>query len=145
MEQKQWWMQPGTICIVVGLLGALIYLPTLQFGYVNLDDPWLIKNNTLLQQANLSTLHSVWFDLSTAQRLRLGGEYLPVRDMSVMLDFLMFSVGGAFSAMLAGALCDAFDSPVAGAWATTILAAVVWGVCFRLSRRARTEDGEAVG
>ena len=63
----------------------------------------------------------------------------------ISLDFFMFSIGGAFSAMLAGALCDAFDSPVAGAWATTILAAVVWGVCFRLSRRARAEDREAMG
>ena len=52
----------------------------------------------------------------------------------ISLDFFMFSIGGAFSALLAGYLCDLFESPTAGAWVTTAMGVTVWCLCFGLSR-----------
>ncbi|MEC7242413.1 MAG: MFS transporter [Myxococcota bacterium] len=54
----------------------------------------------------------------------------------ISLDFLMFSIGGAFSAMLAGYLCDVFEDPAAGAWVTTALGSGIWLFCIALRRRA---------
>ncbi len=109
MERKEWLSHPYVISGVIGILGACLYLPTLQFGFVNLDDPWLIRENVTLQHWGWSNLHAIWCDLSTGQRLRLGGEYLPVRDMSVMMDFLLFGdwIGGFHltNILLYGLLC----------------------------------------
>ena len=76
--------------LVVGLISTLPYLQTVGFGLVGYDDPWLIADNALLSQPSLGALGQIWFDLSEATRLRLGAEYLPVRDMSVMLDHALF-------------------------------------------------------
>lgn len=85
-----------TASVWIGLLAFVLYLPTVAFGFVNYDDPWLIQSNTLLQQLDLSALQTVWFDMSLPARLRLGSEYLPIRDLSVMLDYTMFGswIGG---------------------------------------------------
>lgn len=104
LERQGFWL-----CVWVGLVAVVLYLPTLSFGYVNLDDPWLIQNNVLLHQWDWDSLHTVWFDLSVQQRLRLGGEFLPLRDTSVMLDFTLFGgwVGGFHltQVLLYGLLC----------------------------------------
>lgn len=79
-----------------GLLGFLLYLPTLGFGFVNHDDFWLIRDNSVLRQPGLGSLRTIWLDLSWAARRALGSEFLPVRDSSVMLDYLLFGdwIGG---------------------------------------------------
>jgi predicted MFS family arabinose efflux permease len=59
----------------------------------------------------------------------------------ISIDFFMFSIGGAFSALLAGYLCDHFESSTAGAWATASIGLGVWFVCWWLSRRG-VDDGE---
>jgi|GEM_PF-1689846 len=101
------WRSPAWI----GFFAFLLYLPTLRYGYVNYDDLWLIKANTLLQQFDFQSLYSIFFDLSVEQRLRLGSEYLPIRDLSVMLDFVIFGkwIGGYHltNALLFGLLCAA--------------------------------------
>lgn len=77
----------------VGLVMAVALLPyaqTLGFGLTQYDDPWLIAGNTLLREPTIPGLCSVLFDLSPATRLSLGAEFLPVRDLSVMLDFALF-------------------------------------------------------
>ncbi len=79
----------------VGLLGALLYLPSTRYGLIRYDDPWLIRDNALLQRLSLDGIRRVFFDLSIEQRLQLGAEYLPVRDLSVMLDFAIW--GDRFS------------------------------------------------
>ena len=58
------------------------------------------------------------------------------------LDFFMFSVGGAFAALLAGLLCDVWDDPAAGTWAATVLGFAVWVYCYWLTRRPEA-DSEA--
>ena len=75
------------------MLGALVYAPTFNFGLVNRDDPWLIANNALLQRPSLDSVLKVLFDFSWEERFRLGAEYLPVRDLSVMLDFAFYGEG----------------------------------------------------
>ena len=67
--------------LLVALLGVLPYLQTLWFGLVDYDDPWLIQDNTLLREPSGAGLAQVWLDLSPELRLRLGAEYLPIRDM----------------------------------------------------------------
>jgi hypothetical protein len=93
----------------VGVLGALLYLPSLRHGLTRYDDPWLIRDNVLLQRVDWDALRRVFFDFSVEQRLRLGAEYLPIRDLSVMLDFAVW--GDRFSGhhltqvLLYGGLC----------------------------------------
>ncbi len=74
----------------VGVLGALLYLPTTRYALIRYDDPWLIRDNALLHRLTWDGVRRVFFDLSLEQRLQLGAEYLPVRDLSVMLDFAIW-------------------------------------------------------
>ena len=74
----------------MALVATLPYLQSVGFGLVGYDDPWLIKDNALLSQPSLDALGQIWFALDETTRLRLGAEYLPVRDMSVMLDHALF-------------------------------------------------------
>lgn len=95
-----------------GLLGFLLYLPTLSFGFVNYDDPWLIQNNALLHALGVDALRAVWLDLGWVTRRALGSEYLPVRDTAVMLDYALYGgwIGGHHlsNALVYGALCALF-------------------------------------
>jgi Tfp pilus assembly protein PilF len=91
---RAWWcrLHPAW----VGLVGVALYLPTISYGYVEYDDPWLVRDNHLLANPSLESVWRVLTDFSWEQRHRLGAEYLPVRDLSVMLDRAIFGdwVGG---------------------------------------------------
>jgi len=63
---------------------------TIAYGFVVLDDPWLIRDNRLLHELSADSVWRVLSDFSWEQRFRLGAEYLPVRDLSVMLDYAIF-------------------------------------------------------
>ncbi|MEM7135614.1 MAG: tetratricopeptide repeat protein [Myxococcota bacterium] len=93
----------------VGLVGVLVYLPTLRFGLTRYDDPWLIGDNALLQRLDWDSIRTVFFDLSVERRLLLGAEYLPLRDLSVLLDFAVWgdAYGGHHltQVLLYGAQC----------------------------------------
>jgi len=80
----------------VGLVGFALYLRTVAFGFVQDDDPWLIRDNVLLHALSPASVWHVLSDFSWAQRYRLGAEYLPVRDLSVMLDYQIYGdwIGG---------------------------------------------------
>lgn len=73
--------------MAIALLSLCLFLPTLQFGLVNYDDPWLLAANTKLQQLHLAEIPSLFSDFSASGRYMLGAEYLPVRDLSIALDF----------------------------------------------------------
>ena len=45
------------------------------------------------------------------------------------IDFFLFSVGGAFAAMLAGYLCDVWGHPGAGTVVTVGIGGMIWLVC----------------
>lgn len=83
---------PGLGLLVLACcLVTAIYAPTLGRGLVNYDDPWLFGDNWIVQHASWSSLHTIFFDLDSPRRFVLTPEYLPVRDLSVMLDFLVWS------------------------------------------------------
>ncbi|MDH3726658.1 MAG: hypothetical protein OER77_03930 [Myxococcales bacterium] len=80
----------------VGLIGFALYVRTVAYGFVLHDDPWLIRDNLLLHELSVESVWRVLSDFSWEQRYRLGAEYLPVRDLSVMLDYAIYGdwVGG---------------------------------------------------
>jgi Tfp pilus assembly protein PilF len=80
----------------VGLVGFALYLRTVTYGFVQHDDPWLIRDNRLLHGLSVESVGRVLSDFSWEQRYRLGAEYLPVRDLSVMLDYAVYGdwIGG---------------------------------------------------
>ncbi len=82
---------PGLALVAVALVGALVlYAGTLGRGLVNYDDDWLIRDNWILQSPSWSSLSTIVFDLHSPHRFVLTPEYLPVRDVSVMLDFAVW-------------------------------------------------------
>jgi hypothetical protein len=73
------------------LLSVCLYLPTVRYGLVNYDDPWLVRDNPYVRDGFVwRHLQSIWFDLRPVTRLKLGSEYLPVRDMSVLADYALY-------------------------------------------------------
>lgn len=79
---------PGLVLAIVAVVAAIaLYAPTLARALVNYDDPWLVRDNWIVRDASLS---AIWFDLSADTRFVLGAEYLPVRDMSVVLDHALW-------------------------------------------------------
>ncbi len=82
---------PGGALLVLAIgLVVAIYAPTLGRGLVNLDDPWLVADNWIVQDASWASVRTMFFDLSSPRRFVLTPEYLPVRDLSVMLDFAVW-------------------------------------------------------
>jgi hypothetical protein len=80
------------------LLAAALYAPTLGYGIVSYDDPWLYQNNFVVRDASWDSIQTIFTDLDPKSPFRymLGFEYLPVRDLSVMLDFAIW--GESYSA-----------------------------------------------
>jgi len=80
----------------VGLVGFVLYVRTVAYGFVLHDDPWLIRDNRLLHELSVESVWRVLGDFSWEQRYRLGAEYLPVRDLSVMFDYALYGdwIGG---------------------------------------------------
>ncbi len=78
------------LLVLALLAAAAVYAPTLGRGLVNYDDPWLVHDNWIVQHASWSSLHTIFFDLDSPRRYALTPEYLPVRDLSVMLDYAVW-------------------------------------------------------
>jgi len=80
---------PGILLLGLALVAATaIYAPTLTRGLVSYDDPWLYRDNFVVAHPSVASLHTIFFDLDprSPARFALGAEYLPIRDLSVMLD-----------------------------------------------------------
>jgi Tfp pilus assembly protein PilF len=81
--------QPGKPRIwhyaVLLIAACLPYADLPTHGFLNWDDPWLVRDNPILAEAGVGTLRTIFFDLSPETRMTLGAEYLPLRDVSVML------------------------------------------------------------
>jgi hypothetical protein len=67
-----------------------VYAPALATGLVGYDDSWLVADNYIVQDASWESLSTIFFDLDSPRRFVLAPEYLPVRDLSVMLDFALW-------------------------------------------------------
>lgn len=84
---------PGLALVVLGMLLAVaLYAPTIGTGIVNYDDPWLYRDNFVLQNLSWDTVVAIFTDTDPASPLRhvLTPEYLPIRDLSVMVDFAIW-------------------------------------------------------
>lgn len=68
---------------------VVCYAPSLG-GYLNWDDPWLIEQNPVLEARLTEALRRIWTDFGLDNRLALGAEFLPLRDMSMWLDVQLF-------------------------------------------------------
>lgn len=79
---------PGFALVVLGIVASItLYAPTLSRGLVNYDDTWLVQDNWIVQRPEL---HAIAFDLGVDTRAVLGAEYLPVRDLSMALDYALW-------------------------------------------------------
>jgi protein O-mannosyl-transferase len=85
--------QPGLALLVVALVvAAALYAPTIDRGLVNYDDPRLYTENFVVQRTSLESVHTILFDvdIDSPGRWSLAPEYLPIRDLSVMLDYALW-------------------------------------------------------
>jgi hypothetical protein len=76
--------------VVLLLLGFLVWNGVIHAGYIALDTPWLVINNPILSHGSYNQVGTIFTDLSLGTRQTLGAEYLPIRDLSVLLDFALF-------------------------------------------------------
>jgi hypothetical protein len=70
----------------LGALVVVVYLPSVPGDFLAYDDVWLIEINPLLRMGWFDACRSIFSDLSLSTRLALGAEYLPLRDISYLLD-----------------------------------------------------------
>ena len=82
---------PGlALCVLAIVLAVALYAATLGYGVVGYDDGWLVRDNWIVQHASGDSIRTILFDLSSPKRFVLTPEYLPVRDLSVMVDFAVW-------------------------------------------------------
>lgn len=78
---------PGFALLLIAIASTIaIYASTIARGLVNYDDTALIRDNWLVQDPSWSAVKTVLFDLDAHRRFVSAPEYLPVRDLAVMLD-----------------------------------------------------------
>ena len=64
----------------------LVYWSSLSGGFLVWDDPWLVEQSTRATRTGSHDLWSIFTDFSLATRVSLGGEYLPLRDLSHLIE-----------------------------------------------------------
>lgn len=89
----QRWL-PAVLAVAV----AVVYLPSLGGGFLNYDDPWLVRDNPVYTAPFRHALRTIWTDLGPAARNQLGAEYLPLRDTSHLLEFMV--AGGPYAGLM---------------------------------------------
>jgi tetratricopeptide (TPR) repeat protein len=83
------WERRGAGWLVVAIT-VLLFAPTLVFGRVAYDDPWLWSDASPLRTPSAATLRYVWLELDARTRHDVGTEYLPVRDVVVAADMAVW-------------------------------------------------------
>lgn len=89
-DVPQRWRSRAPLLLVLALF--LAYLPAFGAGFLNWDDPWLIRDNPVLADASWSALGRIWFDFDRPTRHALGAEWLPVRDSELWLEARVFGL-----------------------------------------------------
>lgn len=106
--------------VALGLVLLVTYLPSLGGGFLNYDDPWLIRDNALLHDGSPRALGRILFDFSRETRLALGAEYFPLRDLVLWLELNLLGAspqllrGVQLAIYVAGCLC--FRNALRSAW-----------------------------
>ena len=75
---------------------TIVWLGSIHANTIGIDTYWLVESNRILQHVSIENLEKILFDFSLGTRLTLGSEYLPMRDLSVMLDFFLFGENWLF-------------------------------------------------
>lgn len=88
--------RPWVRALILLLLSVAAWSTAVHPGFVNLDTPWLVVGNPILSTGDFGWLPTILWDMSRGTRLTLGAEYLPVRDLSVLLDFALFGESWAW-------------------------------------------------
>lgn len=78
------WLRHGLGLLL--LVVVLAYLPSLGGGFLNWDDPWLLESNPMWHYPSWRTFWQIWSDLTLPTRYALGAEYLPMRDLSHLVE-----------------------------------------------------------
>ena len=86
---------PRRAVLVLLLITSFIWLPTIRGTYFSLDTDWLVFSNPILQQTPLP-FSSIFLDFSKGNRLTLGAEYLPIRDIFVWFELFLFEHDASF-------------------------------------------------
>lgn len=84
------WSRPGVRPFALALTTIAVYASSVGGGFLNYDDDWLIRDNPVLSYPAGRALHAIFLDLSPDNRLKLGAEYLPLRDLSAWLEVSLF-------------------------------------------------------
>jgi protein O-mannosyl-transferase len=75
---------PGLAFVALALvLVAAVYAVTIGRGLINYEDPWLVADNWVIRSGSLG---KIFGDFSREVRFVLGAEYLPIRDVSMVID-----------------------------------------------------------
>lgn len=90
-SQRQEQQLPRSL-IYGGLLLAVVlcYGKVVSFEWLNWDDDWLVLSNKLIQNCSLQSIWRLCSDFTLATRLQLGAEFLPLRDLSFMVQWRLF-------------------------------------------------------
>ena len=81
----------GLALAILALIAAIaLYAPSVARGLVDYDDPVLYRDNWVVRDASWDHVQTILFDLDGPARQVLQPEYLPVRDLSVMLDYAIW-------------------------------------------------------
>ena len=70
----------------LAVLLFLVYLPSLNSGFLVSDDPWLVELSSRMSLRSNFDPWSIFTDLSLPTRQALGAEYLPLRDLSLSIE-----------------------------------------------------------
>ena len=84
------WKSPFRAYLLLLVIGVVVWADAIHSGYIHLDSPWLVIENPVLATGSFDTLPQIFIDMSFSGRIDLGAEYLPIRDISVLLDFAIF-------------------------------------------------------
>jgi tetratricopeptide (TPR) repeat protein len=127
------WLERRFAGLVVAAFAVALYAPTGCDRRVQYDDWWLWSDTSPLRHPTAATFHDVFFALDHATRHPLGGEYLPVRDVSVAADMAIWGDDDrgphltqlllvAACVLAFGAMLVRFGVPPAVAW----LGMLIW-------------------
>ncbi len=92
-QRLEAWLERGGSLVgalLLILVGVLFWFPSLHGGIVPMDTRWLVEDNPILKPGNFAAIPTILWEFDYGIRWYLGAEYLPVRDISVLLDLTLF-------------------------------------------------------
>ncbi len=84
-----WWARGWVRALMLLVPCLAAWSTAVHSGFVTLDTPWLVTENPILSTGDLRWVPTILWDMDRGTRLVLGAEYLPVRDLSVLMDFML--------------------------------------------------------